>query len=203
MQVCPAGIDIRNGLQNECIGCAACIDACDDVMRKMDYPTGLIRYATSNGVAQGPAGRDAAPQRCGRACWIHGALLGGRHVPSPSGWRNAPAGRHGRDPRPRRDGAPGEDGCVQNLYRVQPMNCTERTTRYELASKVCRGWWVDGSRVSRCAPGEVRPFTRAPALPAEAAQVAHAGRAAGDAHPDRAGSDEATLREHSTFLVPR
>jgi len=48
VQVCPTGIDIRNGLQYECIGCAACIDACDDVMLKMDYPKGLIKYTTEN-----------------------------------------------------------------------------------------------------------------------------------------------------------
>ncbi len=48
VQVCPTGIDIRNGLQYECIGCAACIDACDGVMEKMSYPKGLIRYTTEN-----------------------------------------------------------------------------------------------------------------------------------------------------------
>ncbi|WP_054286601.1 cytochrome c oxidase accessory protein CcoG [Gulbenkiania mobilis] len=48
VQVCPVGIDIRNGLQYECIGCAACIDACDEVMDKMGYPRGLIRYTTEN-----------------------------------------------------------------------------------------------------------------------------------------------------------
>jgi cytochrome c oxidase accessory protein FixG len=50
VQVCPTGIDIRNGLQLECIGCAACIDACDEVMDKMNYPRGLIRYSTENAV---------------------------------------------------------------------------------------------------------------------------------------------------------
>jgi cytochrome c oxidase accessory protein FixG len=48
VQVCPTGIDIRNGLQYECIGCAACIDGCDQVMEKMGYPKGLIRYSTEN-----------------------------------------------------------------------------------------------------------------------------------------------------------
>ncbi len=48
VQVCPTGIDIRDGLQYECIGCAACIDACDDVMDKMGYPRGLVRYTTEN-----------------------------------------------------------------------------------------------------------------------------------------------------------
>ena len=48
VQVCPTGIDIREGLQYECIACAACIDACDSVMDKMDYPRGLVRYTTEN-----------------------------------------------------------------------------------------------------------------------------------------------------------
>jgi cytochrome c oxidase accessory protein FixG len=48
VQVCPTGIDIRDGLQYECIGCSACIDVCDDVMEKMSYPKGLIRYTTQN-----------------------------------------------------------------------------------------------------------------------------------------------------------
>ncbi len=48
VQVCPTGIDIRDGLQYQCIGCAACIDACDDVMDKMGYDPGLIRYTTEN-----------------------------------------------------------------------------------------------------------------------------------------------------------
>ena len=48
VQVCPTGIDIRDGLQYQCIGCAACIDACDDVMDKMGYEKGLIKYTTEN-----------------------------------------------------------------------------------------------------------------------------------------------------------
>ncbi|MRI35413.1 cytochrome c oxidase accessory protein CcoG [Endozoicomonas sp. OPT23] len=48
VQVCPTGIDIRNGLQYSCITCAACIDACDTIMDKMGYEKGLIRYTTEN-----------------------------------------------------------------------------------------------------------------------------------------------------------
>ncbi|MBC8128217.1 MAG: cytochrome c oxidase accessory protein CcoG [Gloeobacteraceae cyanobacterium ES-bin-144] len=51
VQVCPTGIDIRNGLQLECIGCTACIDACDDIMTKIERPKGLIRYDSFNGFA--------------------------------------------------------------------------------------------------------------------------------------------------------
>lgn len=52
VQVCPTGIDIRNGLQLECIGCAACIDACDDIMTKLERPKGLIRYDSFNGFSK-------------------------------------------------------------------------------------------------------------------------------------------------------
>jgi cytochrome c oxidase accessory protein FixG len=51
VQVCPTGIDIRNGLQYQCIGCAHCVDACDQVMAKMSYEPGLVRYATENELA--------------------------------------------------------------------------------------------------------------------------------------------------------
>ena len=51
VQVCPTGIDIRNGLQANCIACAACIDVCDTVMDKVGYDRGLIRYTTENAVS--------------------------------------------------------------------------------------------------------------------------------------------------------
>jgi cytochrome c oxidase accessory protein FixG len=54
VQVCPTGIDIRNGLQYECITCAACIDACNTVMDKMGYERGLIRYTTQNALEGKP-----------------------------------------------------------------------------------------------------------------------------------------------------
>lgn len=69
VQVCPTGIDIRDGLQYECIGCALCIDACDDVMEKMNYPKGLIRYATENEL-EGMPSRLLRPRTFG-----YGALL--------------------------------------------------------------------------------------------------------------------------------
>ncbi len=48
VQVCPVGIDIRDGLQYQCIGCALCVDACDSIMDKMEYPRGLVSYTTEN-----------------------------------------------------------------------------------------------------------------------------------------------------------
>lgn len=54
VQVCPTGIDIRDGLQYQCIGCAACVDACDQVMEKMNYPKGLVRYTTEHALEGKP-----------------------------------------------------------------------------------------------------------------------------------------------------
>ena len=54
VQVCPTGIDIRNGLQYECIACSACIDACDDVMERMGYEKGLIKYTTEHAMKGRP-----------------------------------------------------------------------------------------------------------------------------------------------------
>jgi cytochrome c oxidase accessory protein FixG len=69
VQVCPTGIDIRKGLQQECIACAACIDACDSVMDRMNYPRGLIRYTTEHAM-QGQPTRIWRPRIV-----IYGALL--------------------------------------------------------------------------------------------------------------------------------
>jgi cytochrome c oxidase accessory protein FixG len=69
VQVCPTGIDIRNGLQYECIACGLCIDACDEVMDKMGFAGGLIRYSTQNAI-------DGKPSRILRPrVLVYGALL--------------------------------------------------------------------------------------------------------------------------------
>ncbi|MGC4029725.1 MAG: FixG Ig-like domain-containing protein [Steroidobacteraceae bacterium] len=69
VQVCPTGIDIRNGLQYECIACGACIDGCNDVMDKLGYPRGLIRFSTQNAI-------DGEPTRVLRPrIVIYGVLL--------------------------------------------------------------------------------------------------------------------------------
>ncbi len=57
VQVCPTGIDIRKGLQMECIACGLCVDACNDVMAKVGLPPGLIRYDTENNIERRRAGQ--------------------------------------------------------------------------------------------------------------------------------------------------
>jgi polyferredoxin len=69
VQVCPVGIDIRNGLQYECIACGACVDACDEVMAKMGFARGLVRYTTQNAL-DGTATRVLRPR-----IFVYGTLL--------------------------------------------------------------------------------------------------------------------------------
>lgn len=66
VQVCPTGIDIRDGLQAQCINCGLCIDACDDVMARIGLPSGLIRFASANELAGEAAGQPIAPGWRGR-----------------------------------------------------------------------------------------------------------------------------------------
>ena len=66
--VCPTGIDIRNGIQLECVSCAACVDACNDVMRRVGRPEGLIRH-TSHAAVAGTAHRRLAPR-----VWAYGLV---------------------------------------------------------------------------------------------------------------------------------
>ena len=69
VQVCPVGIDIRDGLQYQCISCSACIDACDKIMAKMNYPKGLIRYTTEN-ILDGKPTRILRPR-----IFVYGGIL--------------------------------------------------------------------------------------------------------------------------------
>jgi polyferredoxin len=69
--VCPTGIDIRNGVQLECVNCTACIDACDDVMRRVGRPTGLIRLTSHAAVTEDTGYRDTRYPRYG---WLTGRV---------------------------------------------------------------------------------------------------------------------------------
>ena len=75
VQVCPTGIDIRDGLQNECIACAACIDVCDDVMGKMGYEPGLIRYSSGNAMENGWSATQMIKRVWRPRVLIYGVLL--------------------------------------------------------------------------------------------------------------------------------
>ena len=142
VQVCPTGIDIRNGLQYECISCSACIDVCDSVMDKMHYPRGLIRNSTQNGIEQ-MLTRKAMFQRVLRPrVLIYTAVLAVVSVAmlwslfARSSFRVDVVRDRGSIAR-----MVGQ-GLIENVYRLQIMNATETEQRYLL--KV-RG--IDGARI--------------------------------------------------------
>ena len=132
VQVCPTGIDIRNGLQNECIACAACIDVCDSVMEKVGSPKGLIRYSTENGMRQGWTRRQMFARVLRPRVLIYGAALAlGSAAFAASVALRSPflvdvirdRGTLARMV---------EQGEIENVYRVQVMNRTEREQRYQI-----------------------------------------------------------------------
>jgi len=126
VQVCPTGIDIRNGLQYECIACGACIDACNEVMDKIGYPHGLIRYATQNAI-------DGKPSRVLRPrIFVYGFLLLALLI----GWGWGVTHRspliaevlRDRNALYRVTG----DGSIENGYTLKLINKTREAQRYRI-----------------------------------------------------------------------
>jgi cytochrome c oxidase accessory protein FixG len=134
VQACPTGIDIRDGLQYECIGCGACIDGCNQVMDKMGYARGLIRYSSENALARGDAQalrfRDVLRPRivayAALLVVLTGVLAGGLYLRNPvkvDVIRDRAALV--------RDTA---DGRVENVYRLQIMNTSEQARRFVVSA---------------------------------------------------------------------
>jgi cytochrome c oxidase accessory protein FixG len=144
VQVCPTGIDIRNGLQYDCIGCAACVDACDQVMEKMSYPPGLIRYTTENALAKG-LDRRAMWKRVFRArtlAYMSILLAVTAGAVGSLAMRNPLKVDVIRDRGTlAREAAP---GLIENVYRLQIMNTDEKPRRFTIAAEGLPGLEVTG-----------------------------------------------------------
>ncbi len=126
VQVCPTGIDIRDGLQYECIGCAACVDVCNDVMHKMTYQPGLIRFSTENAMRGRLDDRQTLRRAVRPRVLIYGVILLGLVVSLLASvlLRNPLNVDVIRDRYSLARVA--EDGSVENTYRLQLMNASER-----------------------------------------------------------------------------
>jgi len=205
VQVCPTGIDIRDGLQNECIGCAACIDVCNDVMQKMDYPKGLIRYSTENGVVHGWTRLQMFRRALRPRVLIYGAVLSAASVAfAASVALRSPfqfdvikdRGTLARIV---------DDGAVENVYRIQIMNRTEAPQTYRVTVGGIEGLILQAREVT-VAPAGIESIVASVQLSPEQAQPLRgqsspiefevATQAVGSERP-------AALRERSTFHVPR
>lgn len=133
VQVCPTGIDIRKGLQYECIGCAACIDGCNQVMKKMNYAPGLIRYSTENAIAGGWDFRRMIKRAFRPRVLVYTAILWTVIIASG-------ATLLVRVPlkvdviRDRASLAREvDDGKIENIYRLQMMNTDEKPRRFNVS----------------------------------------------------------------------
>jgi cytochrome c oxidase accessory protein FixG len=209
VHVCPTGIDIRKGLQYECINCASCIDVCNGVMDKMQYPRGLIRFDTQNGLAQHLT-RGQEWKRVLRPrvliygtilLLVSGALLASLLLRTPFKVDVL------------RDRASlariVDEGRIENVYRLQIMNASEQPQRYRLAvgglpdAALVRSEEVEvGAAAARWVPVAVQ-------LPPQAAKAAGPGAHRIDFEITQlppAGDPQGPVwqrSERSTFVVPR
>jgi cytochrome c oxidase accessory protein FixG len=132
VQVCPTGIDIRKGLQYECIGCGACADACDIVMDKMGYERGLIKYSTQNGMTNRWS-RQQMIQRVLRPrvliyFTVLTVLILGLSISlylKPSFRVDAMLDRAAL-------GRITDDNMIENVYRIKVMNNAENTRDFQI-----------------------------------------------------------------------
>jgi cytochrome c oxidase accessory protein FixG len=133
VQVCPTGIDIRHGLQYECIGCSACIDGCDEVMDKLGYPRGLIRYSTERAMENHWSTKEIVGHVFRPRIFIYTSIL--ILITLAAAWaisarlplkmdvirdRNALAREV-------------EDGLIENVYTLRIMNTDEQPHTYQLS----------------------------------------------------------------------
>nr|WP_322940745.1 cytochrome c oxidase accessory protein CcoG [Pseudomonas sp. s4] len=151
VQVCPTGIDIRDGLQIECIGCAACIDACDDIMDKMNYPKGLISYTTEHNLS-GRKTHLLRPRLIGYAVALV-AMIG------LFAWAVATRPLVELDVlKDRVLFRENERGYIENVYTLKIMNKAQRDMTYVITVDGLDGLVYEGKREVRALAGEVYSF---------------------------------------------
>lgn len=133
VQVCPTGIDIRNGLQYECIGCSACIDGCDEVMDKLGYPRGLIRYSTERAMEMNWSKKQIVAHIFRPRIALYTAILA--LIIAGAAW--AIGTRLPLKVDVIRDrgvmAREAEDGNIENIYLLRVMNTDEHPHTYRLS----------------------------------------------------------------------
>jgi cytochrome c oxidase accessory protein FixG len=199
VQVCPTGIDIRNGLQLECIACAACVDACDQVMDQMGYPRGLVRYSTENALAKHYGRKEIYAHLLRPRTLIYSGIL--LAITLAMVWS-----LYVRIPlkvdliRDRANmGREIEDGRIENVYTMRLMNTEETTRRYRVTISGLDSAVLDGE-------GEFEaPAAATLSIPVAVRADPGAGRAG--ANPiwfEIVAVDDPAirLREKATFMRP-
>ncbi|MBL0952323.1 MAG: cytochrome c oxidase accessory protein CcoG [Pseudomonas sp.] len=159
VQVCPTGIDIRDGLQLECIGCGACVDACDSIMDKLGYARGLVRYSSENELAGG------------KTHWLRPRLIGYAAMLTVMigafAWALAERPLISLDvTRDRglfRENALGQ---IENIYSLKIINKTQQPRSYAIDLVDAGDFELHGPRTLNLAPGEIRDLPVSVALTA-------------------------------------
>ncbi len=200
VQVCPTGIDIRNGLQYDCIGCAACVDACNSVMDKIGAPRGLVRYWTDHAMAR----RWATPEIVRHAfrprvliysvvlLLIVAAFFGTLFTRTPVKMDVIrDRGSMGREV---------EDGMIENVYRLQIMNTDESAHRFRIAVEGIDSVRLTGANEIALSPTESR------AVPVAVRTAAGKGdKGSNKIYFTLTSVDDphVQLKEKAVFFVPR
>ncbi|SDH82778.1 cytochrome c oxidase accessory protein CcoG [Pseudomonas panipatensis] len=148
VQVCPTGIDIRDGLQIECIGCAACVDACDAIMDKMGYPRGLVSYTTEHNLS-GQKTHLVRPRLIGYAialCVMIGLLATAVIIRPLVGFDVSKDRVLYRE---------NQEGRIENVYSLKIMNKDQRDHTYVLGAKGLDGLKLEGRKEVQVAAGDI------------------------------------------------
>ena len=201
VQVCPTGIDIRNGLQYECIGCGLCVDACNNVMDKVGYPRGLIRFATQNAVSKGWSKAQMLRRVLRPRVLVYASVLAALTVAMVSSLylRTPLKVDVVRDRAALARLAPG--GKLENVYRLQIMNATETTRTYRISASGLAGLEVASDPTTEVAPAQARWVAVRLQIPYDSLPPG--------SHPFKFevraedGAASEYVSEKSVFLVPR
>jgi len=156
VQVCPTGIDIRNGLQYECISCGLCVDACNSIMDKMEYPRGLIRFSTQNALTHHWTQHQVIRKILRPRVLVYSGLL----LLMSAGLVYSLATRVPfkvdviRDRGVMSRLVPG--GKVENVYRLQITNASEKLETYRISVEGIKGLSIASDKEFTVNPAESR-----------------------------------------------
>ncbi len=199
VQVCPTGIDIRNGLQYECIGCAACIDICDQVMDKVGLPRGLVRYSTESAMAKHLTKKEILAHVVRPRILLYTAIL--ILITGLSAWFLA----H-RIPlkvdiiRDRSTLArEADDGRIENVFMLQIMNTEERPHRYKVTVDGLPGAEISGNNEVDAVAAGLTSFNVIVSAPPDAGKT---GSNPIHFEIEATDNDDIKVREKASFLQP-
>lgn len=200
VQVCPVGIDIRNGLQYECIGCGLCIDACNSVMDKMEYPRGLIRLTTQNAIVRGWKHVQTLRRIFRPRVLVYSAVL----LALSATMIASLALRQPLKLDVIRDRASLSrivaGGKLENVYRLQIMNATETEQRYRISATGLDGLEVTSETEVSVGPAETRGIAARLQIPYGSAEP---GSHTVYFNVDAVNAGAGRVAEKAVFLVPR